>query len=99
MQAIIQILALTTPYIIKLIKSYAIPAIKRKLYQKLDKKADNLIQDLAQNASKINNETDNSKKEAYIEGTKLGIETLRALGNKLIQASDVIEHESFITKD
>ena len=91
MEIILRILIITAPYILKLIKSYAVPKIKRKLYEKLDNKADDLIKDLAQNASKIKEETNEVKKEAYIEGTKLGIETIKALGEKLIQASNAIE--------
>lgn len=87
---ITDILKIALPFIIELIKSKAVPAIKRIAYEKLDKKADDLIEDLAQNASKIKEAT-GAKKEAYIEGTKLGIETLRAIAEKLNKAANEIE--------
>ena len=90
-QQISAILQITIPLIQQLIKSKAVPAIKRKAYQILDKKADKLINDLAQNASKISQEQNSTKKLAYIEGTKLGTETLRALAEKLNKAADEIE--------
>lgn len=77
--------------IFNLICSKVVPAIKRKAYEQLNEKADDLIFDLAQNAGKIKNESDELKKLAYIEGTKLGVETLRAIATKLNQASDEIE--------
>ena len=85
------ILKITAPFIAKLIASKAVPAIKRKAYQIVDNKADKLIADLAQNASKINNEQNEVKKLAYREGTKLGVDTLRAIAEKLNKAADEIE--------
>lgn len=91
LQTIRFILSLTLPYLKNLVQSKIIPTLKRKAYEKLDDKANKLIEDLAQNASKIANEKDETKKLAYIEGTKLGIETLRALSEKLNKAADEIE--------
>ena len=88
LQAVLQIVI---PYIKKLIESKVVPTIKRKVYERLDGKADALIKDLAQNASKIANEQNEIKKAAYIEGTKLGLETLRAISEKLNKAADEIE--------
>lgn len=85
------ILQISLPFIQKLIISQAVPAIKRKAYQIVDNKADKLIKDLAQNASKISDEKDEVKKTAYKEGTKLGIETIRAIAEKLNKAADEIE--------
>lgn len=85
------ILTITIPYIKKLIQSKVVPIIKRKAYEAVNDKVDKLINDLAQNASKIKLETNDTKKLAYIEGTKLGVETLRAVADKLNQASDEIE--------
>jgi hypothetical protein len=90
-QLLTVILQITLPYIKQLIESEIIPFLKRKAYERVDKKVDNLIKDLAQNASKIKDETDEAKKFAYIEGTKLGIETLRAIAEKLDTAADEIE--------
>lgn len=85
------ILTITLPLIKKLIESKVVPYIKRTAYQKLDNRVDALIQDLAQNASKIADETNETKKFAYQEGTKLGIETIRAIAEKLNKAADEIE--------
>ena len=85
------IFASTVPVILELIKSKVVPAIKRRAYERVDEKVENLIQDLAQNASKIKEEENQTKKEAYIEGTKLGLETIRAIADKLNKAADEIE--------
>lgn len=91
LNAIKLILTITIPFIKELIASKVVPAIKRKGYQKLSNKADRIIEDLAQNATKIAEETDGLKKEAYVEGTKLGIQTLRAVADKLNKAANEIE--------
>lgn len=91
LQAIKLILTITIPFIKELIVSKVVPMIKRKAYQKLSNKADRIIEDLAQNATKIAEEDDDLKKEAYIEGTKLGILTLRAVADKLNKAANEIE--------
>ena len=85
------ILQITLPFIKELIESKVVPFLKRKAYERVNNKVNDLIKDLAQNASKIKDETDEAKKFAYIEGTKLGIETLRAIANKLDSATDEIE--------
>ena len=85
------IFAITVPCIMELIKSKIVPAIKRRAYERVDEKVDNLIEDLAQNASKIKDEENEIKKEAYIEGTKLGLETIRKIAEKLNKAADEIE--------
>ena len=74
-----------------MVQSKVVPFLKRKAYETLDLKADRLIKDLAQNASKITAEENEAKKLAYIEGTKLGIDTLRAIADKLTMAADEIE--------
>lgn len=85
------VLELVIPYIKQLIKSQVVPKLKRKAYEKLNSRADALIEDLAQNAAKIADEPEITKQEAYIEGTKLGLETLRAIAEKLNKAADTIE--------
>ena len=90
MEALLKILGLTIPFLAELFKSYAVPAIKRRAYQILDRRADSLIEDLAQNAGKIKDEQDDAKRLAYIEGTKLGLDTIKALGEKLIKAAEKI---------
>lgn len=91
LQAIKFILTITVPFIKELIQSKVVPTLKRKGYEKLSNKADDIIEDLAQNASKIAKEENDLKKEAYLEGTKLGIDTLRAVAEKLNKAADEIE--------
>lgn len=86
-----KILVITLPFIKRLIESQVVPYIKRLAYERVDNKVDKLIQDLAQNASKIEEETNEIKKLAYMEGTKLGVETLRAIAEKLTKAADEIE--------
>lgn len=85
------ILIVTLPFIQELVQSKVVPFLKRKAYETLDLKADRLIKDLAQNASKIAAEENEAKKIAYVEGTKLGIDTLRAIADKLTMAADEIE--------
>ena len=87
---IAKILPLTIPYIQDLILSKFVPILKRKGYELLDKKANKIIEDLVQNAEKIK-DAEGIKKEAYIEGTRLGVATLRAIAEKLNKASDEIE--------
>lgn len=90
-EAIKIILAMTIPFIKDLVLSKVVPALKRKAYAKVDAKVNDLIEDLAQNASKIAKEENEVKRLAYIEGTKLGIETIRAIADKLNKAADEIE--------
>ena len=85
------ILVITLPFIKKLIESQVVPFLKRLAYEKLDNRVDNLIQDLAQNAAKIEAETNEIKKLAYKEGTQLGVDTIRAIAEKLNKAADEIE--------
>ena len=85
------ILSITLPLIQKLIESKVVPFLKRRMYEKVDVKVDNLILDLAQNAEKIATEEDKLKKLAYLEGTKLGVDTLKAIAQKLNKAAEEIE--------
>lgn len=85
------ILSLTLPYITQLIKSAIVPKLKRQMYEFVNKESDKLIKDLAQNASKIATVDNETKKAAYVEGTKLGLDTIRALADKLNKAADEIE--------
>lgn len=85
------LLAITLPLIKQLIESKVVPFLKRRAYERVDYRVNKLITDLAQNAAKIAKEENEVKKLAYIEGTKLGIETIRAIADKLDQAADEIE--------
>ena len=85
------LLAITLPLIKQLIESKVVPFLKRRAYERVDYRVNKLITDLAQNAAKIKTEENEVKRLAYIEGTKLGIETIRAIADKLEQAADEIE--------
>lgn len=90
-EAIKFILTLSIPFIKQLIESKVVPRVKRLAYEKIDDRVDSLIKDLAQNASKIKNEDNEVKKLAYLEGTKLGIDTIKAIAEKLNKAAMEIE--------
>lgn len=85
------VLTITLPILKDLIASKVVPTLKRKGYEALDRKADKIIEDLAQNAAKIAKEENEIKKLAYIEGSTLGVEMLRGLAAKLNKAADEIE--------
>ena len=85
------ILNITLPFIQQLIQSKFVPMLKRKCYENLDERADRLIADLAQNAAKIAKEENETKKLAFYEGTKLGVDMLRAMALKFNKAADEIE--------
>lgn len=92
MEVIKTLLSITVPAIMELIKSKVVPAIKRRAYERVDEKVDKIIEDLAQNAAKIKDAV-GAKRIAYEEGTRLGIETLRAIAIKLNKAADKIEEQ------
>lgn len=85
------VLTITLPIIKNLIESNVVPTLKRKGYEALDKKADKIIEDLAQNAAKIAKEENEIKKLAYIEGSQLGVDMLKKLAEKLNKAAIEIE--------
>lgn len=87
------ILSIVLPMIQQLIQSTVVPKLKRKGYEAVNDLVDSKVEDLAQNIGKIKNETNPIKKAALVEGSKLGIEFFRALGNKLIQVADTLEKE------
>lgn len=91
LEAIKFILTISLPFLKNLIESKVVPRIKRLVYEKIDDRIDDLIEDLAQNASKIKDEDNEAKKLAYIEGTRLGVDAIRAFAAKLTQAADEIE--------
>ena len=91
LEALKFILTLAIPAIKQLIESQVVPRVKRLAYEKINARVDNLIHDLAQNASKIAKEDNDIKKLAYLEGTQLGLNTVRAIADKLNKAADEIE--------
>jgi len=93
LEALKFILTLAIPAIKQLIESQVVPRLKRLAYEKIDARVDDLIEDLAQNASKIAKQENELKKEAYTEGTKLGLDAIRKIAEKLNKAADAIEKE------
>ena len=85
------IFGIVEPFIAKLIESKVVPLLKRKAYERLHGFAEDVATDLVNLKTKSTNETNPVKKLAYDEGLKLGSETLRAVGNMLIQASDELD--------
>jgi hypothetical protein len=80
---IIRFLKLSAPFIIGLVKSKVVPKAKRKAYELLDTFVDERIHDLIKLVEKAKNEKDGIKKDAHIEGLRLGIATLQAICDKL----------------
>ena len=85
------IFAFCLPFIAKLIKSTVVPKLKRKAYERLDDFTNDRIEDLGNLVDKIKSETNEVKKEAHLEGFRLGISTLRAMANKLLKACAELE--------
>ena len=88
---IIELLTLVLPIIKKLIESKVVPMIKRKAYQRLDDFTNDRIEDLSCLVEKINNCDDEIKRKAHLEGLRLGIEAIRAIGDKLLLAASEFE--------
>ena len=87
------ILVMVLPFIKDLISSKVVPILKRKAYQRLDDFTNDVIENLAQLVEKIKKETNTIKREAHLEGFRLGIKTLRAIAKKIIDACDLMEEE------
>ncbi len=88
-----EILAISTPAIQNLIESSIVPILKRKTYERLDDFVNDRIEDLSELFTKIKNTENEAKRKAHIEGFKLGLETLEAIGNKLIKAAKTLKEE------
>lgn len=87
------LLIIAIPFIKKLIESKVVPIIKRKAYERLDDFSNDRIEDLTELLAKIKNSDDDVKKEAHLEGFKLGVDTLGAIGEKLVKASSTLKAE------
>lgn len=88
---IVKILAFALPYIKELIESKVVPALKRRAYEHLDEFASDRIQDLTDLYEKIQTTENATKKEAHLEGFKLGVEAIGAIGKKLVEASECLK--------
>lgn len=84
------VLVITAPFIKELFQSKVVPKAQRKAYEVLDTVGDERIESLVRLKEKALEEENPVKKLAYEEGLKLGVSALRAIGQKLIQASDAI---------
>lgn len=81
-------LALTKPYITKLLDEKVIPAAKCYMYSSLQKKKDRAVNSLLKLVEKYEKETDVDKKAAHKIGLDLGIETLDAIGKNLVEVAN-----------
>ena len=80
------LLLLATPFIKDLIESKVVPKLKRKAYERLDDFTNDRIEDLGLLVDKINATDDEVKKQAHLEGLRLGVATLKAIAKKLAVA-------------
>lgn len=85
------VLAVTKPFITKLIDEKVIPAAKCYMYSSLQKKKDRVVNSLLKLVDKYNKEENADKKAAHKIGLDLGIETLEAIGNNLIEAANELK--------
>jgi hypothetical protein len=81
------------PMIKALVESKVVPALKRWSYENFDNKATSMVEKLISLKEKIDKEENSIKKMAHIEGYKLGVATLRAIGLKLVKSADALDLE------
>ena len=85
------ILTMALPHIKELVESKVVPVLKRKAYERLDDCASDRIEDLTGLYEKILKTENSAKKEAHLEGFKLGVEAICAIGKKLVDAGEVLK--------
>ena len=85
------IMLFVLPYIQELIASKVVPALKRKGYERLNDLVNDRLEDLANLVDKIKAETNEVKREAHLEGFRLGIKTLRAISKTITDACNKLE--------
>ena len=88
---LVELLPVAVSAIKDLIKSSVVPKLKRKMYERLDYFCTDIIEELAALKEKAENTENDIKKIAHLEGLKLGSATIRAIGEKLIKAADVLD--------
>jgi len=81
------------PFIQKMIESKVIPAAIRKMYEFFDTQATYIIEKLGELLEKIKATENPTKKAAHLEGFKLGIATIEAVGKKLLEAAEILGKE------
>lgn len=87
------ILAITKPFITKLVEEKIIPAAKTYMYSSLAKKKDRIVNSLLKLLDKYENEEDETKKAAHKTGLTLGIEAISAIGQSLTEAAETLKAE------
>lgn len=80
------LLMLVIPFIKSLIESKVVPTLKRKAYERLDDFTNDRIEDLGTLVDKIKATDNETKKQAHLEGLRLGTSTLKAIAEKLTVA-------------
>ena len=88
-----ELLAVSKPFIQKLVDEKIIPAVKTFAYKTLQKKADRVVNNLVKLKEKAEAEPNTDKKAAHLLGFKLGAEAIIAIGNKLVEAGTILLEE------
>lgn len=92
LKAILQtILSMAAPLLKELVENKIIPALVRKSYERFDDISNDMIEKLADLHEKIKNTENEAKKQAHLAGFELGVKTLRKVGEKLLEACNVLE--------
>lgn len=92
-ERIAQIVIKAFPILKVLLEEQVIPRLKRRAYELFDNFADDRIEDLTELVDKIKNTNDSEKRKRHLKGFSLGIQTIRAIAEKLLEACDVLEKE------
>lgn len=87
------LLAWVLPLIKELVENKIIPAIIKRSYEAFDKKANDVIENLNDLLEKIKSTDDPEKRNRDLQGFKLGIAIIEAVGNKLTQAAKLLNKE------
>ena len=86
-------MAWVLPLIKELVENKIIPAIIKRSYEAFDKKANDVIENLNDLLEKIKSTDDPEKRNRHLQGFKLGIAIIEAVGNKLTQAAKLLNKE------
>lgn len=87
------LLVILIPLLQKFIESTVIPKLIRRTYEKFDEYANKMIEKLTDLVEKIQTTQDETKRQRHLEGFELGLRALRAIGEKLISACDILDKE------
>jgi len=78
------------PFIQKMIESKVIPAAIRKMYEFFDVQKNYIVEKLFELFEKWEATLDPIKKAAHLEGLKLGIATIEAIGKSLVEVAEIL---------